>query len=143
VILAAAFFQSGIVFQKNRQKKRLTEQSWLKSYYVDMPVILGAVNQAAQDRNFCEKPTLNYLVERGFLPELSEIYVCPDWSDISLPPKIYDDNFRKDVFKESAVLTSYKKSPYFLERSKNTIYVRSMQFPSIMDFNKELPTDQK
>lgn len=116
---------ASLVMELRKQDQRVVraKTDWLICTRANMDVISDAVDGFTRT-NSNRPVTLEMLVKAGRIPEWSEVWLCPAWFDVQLPPKTYDDSFRSNLLLHPGVAAYYGNCSYYLEPLTNGVRVR-------------------
>ena len=128
-----------LVLKQKDQVVANNKSSWLKSTSYDMPAILDGLTKVGLDKSIPDKDGIEYLVKKGALPEIADIWFCPSYMHVVIEGGISIDKSFDSVNpdrgnSEPMLATRFSRSPYYLERKNGRIYVKSRANPSIEDF---------
>ncbi|MEN6405513.1 MAG: hypothetical protein ABFC77_03480 [Thermoguttaceae bacterium] len=101
------------------------KKEWFKCT-TNMGIIKSKMQQALAEHPACASDiSIPFLVGKGYLPEWSEVYICPTDFEIDFHgARLFDDEFRNNLETASLVAANYKKASYETEISNHVIAVK-------------------
>jgi len=139
IILGIALMSCYTIIKAKDKSTGNEKESWLKGKSYDMPAILAGLKKGGLDKSVPDAQGIEYLVKKGALPEVSDIWFCPVYSHVSVENGLSISTGQGGTYNrlDSGTLdlaVHYSRSPYYLQRKDGRIYVNSKMFPSMENF---------
>jgi len=118
----------------------IRKNHWFKCC-INMNVIQHKVAQALSDHpEWASDISIPFLVSKGYLPEWSEIYICPDDFGIDFSgTRMIDNNYIDHPDTASLIGANYNNSSYFIEVRNYVVTIKCRYHADVSDYSISIP----
>ncbi len=122
----------------------LEETRWFKCTHVNMDIIRERIAQAMTDHpEWISDISITFLVRKGYLPEWSEIYICPADFQVTFDrARVFGEDFRRNLQENSLVAAYYTNASYHIEITNGMTIVRCRSHTTVVGYSYLGPSSQ-
>jgi hypothetical protein len=113
------------------------EKQWFQCTHVNMDIIRERMVQALTDHpDWISDVSVSLLVKNGYLPEWSEVFVCPADFQIDFNrPRVFGEEFRRNLQTASLVAANFTNASYRIEVCGGVATIRCRWHTNVTDYS--------
>ena len=129
-------------YARSSSKAEAEEQGWFICTRFNMSAIADAVSSYTQTNHSDIKSLTNILtyVKSGKLPEWSPVFICPNWFDVQMPARDYNNvSNSSELFTSIPLAANVSRCSYYMELcSSNELRVRCLYHTNVLNYTVKI-----